>query len=229
MGKYSQEFIDLVKKSKENTYIGRGNPNANILFVGQEYSGPYNEYEFKKEYWVHQIEKDSLEIPSYKKDVLGGHIWNKYQMLYDFISQRKPKKIFDFESNVFTTEMSEIPGKNGRIARSHPEFKERLQKRKEEFFKSEFFLKFPVVVLACGRDYIVNKGETREIDDIFQVSFSGISKKFTVYNTYWVHYNTDKTRLVIHTRNLSNNVSTKLLQEMGKQIREHLKSQNLNF
>lgn len=46
-------------------------------------------------------------------------------------------------------------------------------------------------------------------------------------NWFFTHFNNDKTKLVIHTRQLSANVKTDLLKDMGKVIREHLKNLKL--
>lgn len=35
---YSSSFKKLINESSDDTYIGRGNTNANILLVGKEYS-----------------------------------------------------------------------------------------------------------------------------------------------------------------------------------------------
>ncbi|WP_175513940.1 hypothetical protein [Flavobacterium degerlachei] len=40
---------------------------------------------------------------------------------------------------------------------------------------------------------------------------------------FWTHYNSDKTKLVIHTRQLSANVSNDLLKEIANEIRNFTK------
>ena len=80
--------------------------------------------------------------------------------------------------------------------------KKMIRDRLEFFKKSSFIQSFPVVILACG-PYIRNRKE-RQIDNTFGVTFrdgqpfSGTGIRF--YN----HYNENNTKLVIHTRQLSN-------------------------
>ena len=212
------------------TYIGRGNPNAKILFVGKEYSKPNENAEFDANYWKEKISNNESVYLTHKKEVGEGHTWNKYQNLHDCIFEKPKTDMFNFEELIFTTEMSEIPQKNTRIANKNPEFIPKLIKRKQKFFKSDFIQSFPVIVLACS-DYIT----PQEIYDIFDVAFE-IGGKYpdddsnSMQNHFWIHYNKDKNnkpKLVIHTRQLSVDVSNDLLKEMGKVIRNHLKSINL--
>jgi|SRR5699024_4715509 len=220
---YCKSFKELIEKSADETYIGRGNPNAKILFVGKEYSGPNENEEFNAKYWKEKISKDEPVCLTHKKDVSEGHTWNKYQKLHDYIFEKPKTDQIDFEELIFTTEMSEIPQKNTRKARKNPAFQQKLSDRKECFFKSNFIQEFPVVVLACS-DYIQNNQEIREIDDIFEVKYKDEYEKgvITKSNWFYSHYNENKTKLVIHTRQLSGNVTSELLQKMGKLIRDHL-------
>jgi hypothetical protein len=165
---YRDCFRQLVNENlAENHYIGRGNPNAEILFVGKEFSKSDKDSKFNAKDWAEKIDQpfDYKEHPNNEKE---GHTWNKYQKLYDFIKEQPhSKEVFNFEKHVFTTEMSELPMKTTGAAQQQPDFKEKLLKRKQEFFnsKSKFFQQFPVVVLACS-GYIKNDDKIREIDDI---------------------------------------------------------------
>lgn len=151
--------------------------------------------------------------------------WKKYQKLYDIIFKgeinRNNELELDFQECFFTTEMSEIPSKTTNDAQKKVDFSQKLQHRKNTFFKSEFIQNFPVVVLACS-NYIVNNDENREIDDIFKVKF--VAEKGTDKQKFWIHKsNTNKPKLVIHTRQLSNAVEDALLFEIAKEIKEFLK------
>lgn len=98
-----------------------------------------------------------------------------------------------------------------------------MQKRKEEFFKnSEFIQHFPVVILACG-PYIENHNK-KEIDTIFNVSFDKEYKsdESTNAQSFWLHYNANKSKIVLHTRQLSANVKNTLLKKMADVIKEFL-------
>lgn len=220
---YSENFKKLVEVSSDESYIGRGNPNSKILFVGKEYSKPNENSEFDAKYWKEKISKNESVYLTHKKEVGEGHTWNKYQNLHDYIFEKSKTDMFNFEELIFTTEMSEIPQKNTRTASTNPIFLPKLIKRKQDFFKSAYIQNFPVIVLACS-DYIKNNDEIREIDDIFGVHYRDEYEKkiYTKSNWYYSHYNDDKTKLVIHTRQLSTNVMDELLEDMGKLIRQHL-------
>lgn len=150
--------------------------------------------------------------------------WKKYQKLHDIIFKgeidRNNDLPLNFQENFFITEMSVLPSKTTGKAQKHKEFKTKLQHRKDNFFKSEFIQDFPVVILAC-QNYIQNNGKIREIDDIFNVSFQ--KEKGTTKQKFWVHKSkTDKPKLVIHTRQLSNAVEDDLLIQMGEEIKNFL-------
>jgi len=225
---YSSSFKKLINENSDDTYIGRGNTNANILFVGKKYSKANENSEFDIKYWKEKIAKNESVYLTHKKEVGEGHTWSKYQNLHDCIFEKPKTNIFDFEELIFTTEMSEIPQKNTRNAKRNPEFEPKLAIRKQEFFKSDFIQNFPVIVLACS-NYIKNNNEIREIDEIFGVHYKDEYEKkiYTKSNWFFSHYNDDKTKLVIHTRQLSTNVMSELLEDMGKVIRDHLISLNL--
>ena len=60
----------------------------------------------------------------------------------------------------------------------------------------------------------------REIDDIFKVGYVQTYSTKTTNKPYhfYIHYNENKSKLVIHTRQLSGDVPDKLLEEMGNVI-----------
>lgn len=240
---YSEEFKKIVDNCViEGTHIGTGNPNSKILFVGQEaaFTEVTNEYKSNAEEWKKNINDSSRLINNYPVDdstpylkkTWGKNTWSKYQKLHDYIfdKENKPYHI-DFLENVFTTEMSDNPAKTNIEANKNPNFKSDLQKRKDTFFKENFIKDFNVIVLACSK-YIVNNEKNWEINNLFEVEFPGndfeyveglkASKIYSKGNWYFLHLNKEKTKMVIHTRQLSSNVNDDLLKDMGRIIREHL-------
>ncbi len=127
--------------------------------------------------------------------------------------------------------MSDNPAKRNGEAKKNANFKLDLQNRKDTFFNEDFIQDFKVVVLACS-GYIVNNEKNWEINNLFKVEYPGddfeyiegfkASKIYSRGNWYFLHLNKEKTKLVIHTRQLSSNVNDDLLRDMGKIIREHL-------
>lgn len=233
---YSKEFEDFVKNGVNKYFIGTGNPNANILLVGKESAIAKNNVDGQEWYaknaieWEQHIEKNSCEVLSYsipkdhvfrEKKSWGRNTWSKYQKLSTFIFNAEPKPYFiDFLKNIFTTEINDSPEKQTSTAD-----KSKLNERKLLFRDSNFIQNFPVVVLACS-DYIKNNERIREIDEIFGVKYYD-GKTYTKSNWFFSHYNHDKTKLVIHTRQLSANVKPELLKDMGEVIRKHLISLGL--
>lgn len=216
--------------SNPNQYIGYGNPNANICFVGKEATGmlPIQCGLGSTNYWMVSLpiffdrnKADNPNDPIWKE----GHTWNKYQKLHDVIFPELASKpgTMNFEQRVFVTEMSAAPATTTAIGKSAPGFEEQLALRKRSFFAHPYFKEFKVIVLACS-DYIINYGDRREIDTLFDVTFdiNGGAHEVGPQNSFWVHHSADGQRMVIHTRQLSGAVSDRLLEEMGAVIREHL-------
>jgi hypothetical protein len=246
---YTKEFKEIVKFG---AYIGTGNPNSKILIVGKEVAtdtedGLNKPLENKnlKDFEKNSIEwKKNIDTNKNQGEVLNWPIesnplfafkgtikkktsdtWKKYQKLHDLIFKGNINKNneleLDFQKDFFITEMSEIPSKTTNKAQNNINFKEKLKYRKDNFFTSNYIQNFPVIILACS-NYIINHDENREIDDIFNVSF--IEEKGTEKQKFWIHKSkTNKPKLVIHTRQLSNAVEDNLLIGIAKEINEFLK------
>lgn len=231
---YSKEFKEFVLKGVDKYHIGTGNPNARVLFIGKESAIAGDNHIGRKRYdenatdWKNHIENDTCEILSYpipechefrKNKNWGKNTWSKYQKLTNHIFNKEEKPYFiDFLENVFTTEINDSPCKNTRTAN-----KSKLNERKLLLKESSYIQNFPVVVLACS-NYISNNNEIREIDEVFWVKYEDEypQKVYNKTNWFFSHYNRDKTKLVIHTRQLSADVKSDLLKEMGELIRKHL-------
>jgi len=217
-------FKQLVKKSADNNvYIGTGNPNSKILFVGKERSG---EDEYCKQFgyakwWLDELNKSDHFKLTFDKNWLfekgkkEGWMWRKYQKIYENFCPQNEKDIH-FENKVFTTEMNIHPSKESRDAP-----KTGLQERKNTFFKSHFIQQFSVVILSVGpygrNGYFENPQEFYELFDVTWKPMNPYNN--TKRQWYFTHYNSDRTKLVIHTRNLSGDVSDDLLKEIGNVIK----------
>lgn len=236
---YSREFMEFVDKDVvhdgKKSYVGIGNPNSKILLVGKEAAksknGEINHSNENANNWCVQIangEKEIMEYDVHENHELrlgwGKNTWSKYQNLIEEIRGEKSKRFYvDFLKYSFTTEIN-----NSASKRTATADKSSLVWRMNMFKESAFIQSFPVVILACS-NYFTNNDRVREIDDVFGVTYAGHDKKKYWYdpsNWFYLHYNNDQSKLVIHTRQLSANVSNSLIEEMAIIIRCHLKKLN---
>jgi hypothetical protein len=230
---YSKSFKEFVNNGIDSYFIGTGNPNEKILLVGKESAiSPEDEsglewYKNNAQDWQKHIAENISEVNEYEVGInhplrkgWGKNTWSKYQKLSDHIRKEVSKPFHvNFLKYCFTTEMNDAP-----MEKTAKADKSGLKPRKELFKNSDFIQSFPVVVLACS-DYIKNNDEVREIDDVFGVTYIGDEKgKYWYSNGNWffLHYNENRTKLVIHTRQLSANVNNRMLEDMGGIIRGQL-------
>jgi len=242
--KYSDEFRDLVLKGDKENYIGLGNPNSKILIIGKEAAfdpsveSKLGEYHSNTSNWYASVDNDIPSIfskaymPKDSALLNHNHTWQKYQLIHDNIfPELKPKEKYyiNFVENIFTTEMSNLPSPKTADAQKNERFKESLANRKKTFFNSDFIKNQFQVVLIAGMGYINNygEGESREIDNIFGVSFVSpeqIVKTTNGTQKFWIHRNEEK--LVIQTRQFSNGVSNALILRIAETIKIFLTEKN---
>lgn len=235
-----KQFKEFVEACRNNNQIcGAGNPYAQILLVGQEHRAEKpieNEQEWKayleNNYryceidnpWI--IEDENSKWRNYQNPT---PTWSSYQRLIDNALLERPKRALqgdkDFEFDAFTTELNNEAKPSSRVngKEERNKLRQRVEARLQVFKQSEFIQNFPVIVLACG-GYVINREEkgVLQIKDTFNVTFEkrfGFSKG----NWFCTHYdNKNQSRLVIHTRQLSNGVSGKMIDKMASVIGEHL-------
>ena len=218
------------KKYGEIQLVGQGNPKADILLVGMEPAidpGMKSIEEVIQTNVNHFKNEGSFYDIRPRADFKGNHTWKVYQKLIDYIRYGHPKyePELDFEKDVFTTEMNNWVSKRKAIKSNNRDlFDAKLAQRRRLFKESAFIQDFPVVILACG-DYIINYGDTRQIDDTFGVKFikEEITKspKGNLFK-FWYHESKDGKRIVIHTRQLSSALPNSILELMAKVIKAHL-------
>jgi hypothetical protein len=235
-------FKEFIEECKKNSQIcGAGNPYAQILLVGQEHRSDEpikSEKEWQsyleKNYRYCEIENPWIDENSdlWRKYQNSTPTWNSYQRLIDEVLQERKKRVLqgdkDFEFDAFTTELNNEAKPSSRVKgkEEREKLRERIQARLKMFKQSNYIKSFPVIILACG-GYIRNDEKVREIDDTFHVTFS---KRYdnSAGNWFCTHYDDmNPKRLVIHTRQLSNGVSYKMIDEMASVIRDHLKKLGL--
>lgn len=236
-----EAYINDCDSDKEHPqWIGQGNPVADILLIGQE---PAVFVEAKEEEAKKikdnidfarchfNTDREKLYCKNLKRaDFKGNHTWIEYQKLIDFIYYDKPKEhsILDFGEYAYTTEMNNVLSPTMAITpATRKDFEPILATRRALFKRNRAFIQsFPVTILACGGEYIQNKGDVRQIDDTFGVRFdrkdTAISEKGKEY-PFWIHYDgADKKRLLIHCRQLSGRIPDCFLKKMADVISDFL-------
>ena len=212
--KLFEKFLENCKNRKE--WCGQGNPNADILIIGQEST------DISEEALIRNIMlcRDKKDRDAPRPIDPKNKTWANYQELLDEIYFRKSEyNKWDFEKFAFTTELSSTPRKQHNYKEAKPSIKERIVFLKD----SDFIQDFSVIILACG-GYIKNDDKVREIDNIFHVEFCKEYGSKESKNRFWTHIDKkDPRKLVIHTRQFSNGISKDLIKEMASVIREHLR------
>lgn len=250
-----KEYINTCLQ--KNQICGLGNPDADILIIGQEHFAPQ---EVSDEKWkellldnynfCNQYDSNTNYIkPKGDIDDNGklrrNNTWCNYQDLLDgvYCRQSRQPNMLDFEYYAFTTELNSKPKPTSNTnkmtntkeekEREKQEVSDRVFKRLMLLRESEFIKTFPVIILACG-PYVVNQKEKGllQINDTFNVVYDeelgsngipeGWHQKEKGKMWFTTHHNpNDKTKLVIHTWQLSRKDKA-LLNEMADVIRDHL-------
>ena len=193
---FPPSFIDLVKSSILKTdkfynsqskvcnpyYIGFGNPNADILIIGQEKAIGVNDLDRIKvesidnplqwtKLYTQKINDHFYKFPNptdflnpfqpYKNRAKGngrGQTWFYYQKLISFIHPEILNKPLgnSFFEKTFITELNHQTSLKKRGYKPNP--------HREGMWKSEFFKSFPVTVLAAG-NYLSQK----QVEKLFNV------------------------------------------------------------
>ncbi len=245
--KWSKDFQDFLNELDDDEYVGLGNPNAKILFVGKEAAndiGSNLSYGIKKEY-MRGIDYSESFIPNPNdpdQEFLRDDrcTWQKYQKLYEEVYERVfqekvhkegEKYEITFVNNVFTTELSSLPAKRTKEAIKQANFKEKLEDRKKSFWSKDFISKqFPItLIFGSGNKYITYD---KEIFDIFQVpyieSIEGGGHKIDLHYLYG-----NCPRLLIRTRQLVGKGNTKGLSELiiklAEIVSEFIKENNIEI
>lgn len=226
--KLSESDSELVEGEASPYYLGFGNPNSNILIVGQEkaiHEGDQTQirsesYENVKQ-WKYLIDNDINDIfydfyPNkepinrfenplypYKGKVRRGNTWNHYQKLVDFILENSQKNQLDiyngFLKKSFITEVN-FPTSKTQLGRVETS-------KKSAILRHTFYKDFDKIILACG-DYL----SYQEIEDIYQVYFE--KDESQPRERLKIFRNDKKSQIVINTRQLSQDVRIDYLKKI---------------
>jgi len=148
-------------------------------------------------------------------------IWNggtsstylKYQKLYQFITGEHTKSgRIGFQKDFFISELSDIPTKYSYVNKALSEVRAESIAKRKMLFKKAYFKKFPVIIIAAGhypRDYGF------DMEEVFEVKFA--RQKFADKSWYNLHYSQCGERILIHTRQLSMDVTDNLLEKIASE------------
>lgn len=234
---YTKAFKELIQTSIENKqYVGLGNPNAKILFIGKEAGMPINSSitHGSADSWINQNTDYSNRFMPKDNVKNHRHTWQKYQKLFDQIfnkvENQSDKKEYEitFVENVFTTELSNLVAPTTNKAKQLDGFKTELEKRKKLFWKSEFINNFPIVLITASDNKYIET-YPGEVCELFNVNFN---KELICAKSdkIWLHYSNTKTpKIVIHTRQLTNGASNELIDKISELITEFIKKNSIKI
>src|SRR5690606_3367845 len=222
-------------------FIGLGNPNSKILFIGKEAGINIEEENFHGSIKSWKSNNSNIYsqryIPQESKFRNLNHTWQRYQKLYDeilsglnIVNNKSDKYEINFVENVFTTELSNLHAPNTKLAKSQENFQSELRKRKELFFKSDFIKNFQIVIIfASDNNYI--ETYPGEICELFEVKFQNLYDPISK-DKIWIHSQqetSEKHKLVIHTRQLTNSITSELIPNISNIIVDFIKSNNIDI
>ena len=170
---FRKEFVDLVNHSNwRDKFIGYGNPDADILIIGQEAADDKESKNYKDFYapnqsqWKVTIENNCLPqtekfVPSFpfktqkatirSGDGNSGATWYWYQRLHDQIypDSKDPNGNINFFERIFITELNGEPRKNHKDKQEN--IKSQIAKRFDIMRETKaFWSHFKVVLFLCG-------------------------------------------------------------------------------
>jgi len=238
----NNQLAELIKSLSDDQYIGHGNSNSNILFIGKEAGLEIGSeiYHGSVKSWRDNVDYSKPYIPEDKKIRNQNHTWFRYQKLYDYILEKlelnkqtikKDKYEVSFVENVFTTELSSLPAPNTNDAKKQGNFSKELLNRKKSFFMSSFIQKFPVILIfATDNKYI--ETYSGEVCELFNVEFNR-QINCSDRDKIWVHYSkkdaTNNPKLVLHTRQLTNSISKDLISNIGDEVVDFMNKNNISL
>lgn len=236
---YNKNFTSLLESQSDNEYIGLGNPNAKILFIGKEAGSEIGSetYHGNVKSWKDKKFDYSKRFPPTDPNLKNlNHTWQRYQKLYDQIlselnlideTPRSDKYEITFVENTFTTELSNLSAKNTREAKNQDAFKSELQRRKEIFFSSAFIQNFPVVVIFANDNNYIETYDG-EVCNLFKVKFENLHD-YPGKDKIWIHSSAENNnpKLLIHTRQLTNSISKDLIDNISQIINSFIRKNNI--
>lgn len=224
-------------KLKKGDYVGLGNPNSTILFIGKEAGESVDNkiIHGSVESWAKMEVNYAKRYEPTEENMRNlGHTWQRYQRLYNCIREKlnlpknqHSKYEISFVEELFTTELSQLPAPNTITAKTNPKFYAELERRKRIFFDSDFINGFRVIVIfAMDNKYI--ETYNGEVCQLFHVGFDGMYD-YDGKDKIWVHSSKEEKRLLLHTRQLTNSIGKNLIDTLAEIITRFMKENQMGL
>lgn len=143
--------------------------------------------------------------------------WYNYQKLIDRIRaidsnhpDRTKNDEIDFLKDCFITEFSGICSL---YSKKSPEVTESIKNRTTNLLNHPFFKSFPIIIIACGH-YVRQYKDIIDLQKLFEVKWD--ERTIEVENN-WYNLHKGNNKTLIHTNQLSMNISNQLLDEIAKE------------
>lgn len=144
--------------------------------------------------------------------------WYKYQKLTDKINDNSSKakdNEIDFLEHCFITEFSAVCSpysrKSSKVAQS-------IKDRTENLLNHPFFTSFPIIIVACGPYIDLYKINLQEL---FDIEWDKQTIRIEGTRSNWYNLHKGKGKILIHTNQLSMNISDKLLVQIANECRSY--------
>ena len=144
-----------------------------------------------------------------------------YEKLYEelFLQGEKLERI-NFQKEFFITEFSDYPTKESYKNEDIEALRKQSIEERKPLFAMPFFKEFPIVIVAAN-DY--PRRYQIDLEQTFNVKWEGKTTEVGNKNWYNLHFSKDNKRILIHTRQLSNGVSNKLITAIANEAKKFLK------
>lgn len=150
--------------------------------------------------------------------------WYNYQKLIDEInkaiqkdnsqtpSDRKKDSEIDFLKDCFITEFNDVCSL---YSRRSSEVIQSIKNRTENLLNDPFFKSFPIIIVACGH-YIRQYKHIIDLQKLFEVEWDG---QTVFVDKKWYNIHKGNGKILIHTNQLSINISNQLLKDIAKECK----------
>src|SRR5690554_3777643 len=147
----NESFKKLLEKLDSDDYVGLGNPNSKILFIGKEAGTSIDEEIFhgSAKSWITGNNYSIRYEPTETKIRHLNHTWQRYQKLFNSINAnlginktQNSKYEITFIEDIFTTEFSQLPAPETKLLNKIRILNPNWKKGRTSFLKAILFKSF---------------------------------------------------------------------------------------